>query len=80
MEPITYNELKSIFKRVAMNVGFTEEWFDSLVPSHGLPFMVRYIAAEAWLRQIPENEDTKTFREQVAHLNDKGHWNVIKGI
>jgi hypothetical protein len=77
-EIISFQELRETFKRVALLAGFTERWFDSLVDSHGLPYMSSYVIVQLWMKKIPENEDTEMVRYQLNELEKHGCFNVIK--
>ena len=74
----TYEEIRNLFKRLALVGGFNEQWFETFSESHGLPFMIHYIVSQLWLIQAPETEDTMEFRKQVKHLNEHGCFNVLK--
>ena len=75
---ISFQELRDVFKRVALLAGFTERWFDSLVDSHGLPFLSSYVIVQLWKNKIPESEDTEMVRYQLKELEEHGCFNVIK--
>jgi hypothetical protein len=75
---ISFQELRDTFKRVAILAGFTERWFDSLVDSHGLPFLSSYVIVQLWKNKTPDNVDTEMVRYQLKELEKHGCFNVIK--
>ena len=77
-EIMSFQELRDTFKRVALLAGFNERWFDSLVDSHGLPYMSSYVIVQLWMKKIPENEDTEMVRYKLNELEKHGCFNVIK--
>ena len=78
MGKMLHGDLVAVFKKCAMYAGFNERWFDTVSESHGLPYVSRYIIENIWLMELPENEYTKTMREQLLFLSKHGHFNVFK--
>ena len=73
---ITFQELRDTFKRVALLAGYSEQWFNSIVKSHGLPYMSSYIIVALWKNKTPENEDTEMVRYQLNELETHGCFKV----
>jgi hypothetical protein len=39
-----------------------------------LPMVAMGTASHCFVKQVPENDDTRTLRYQINHLANKGHW------
>ena len=74
-----FADVKELMYRLWFYTGMNEASFDSYWRDRGPVLMAREIAANLWLMQLPETEDTAIMRYQILYLNKNCHWDYAEG-
>jgi hypothetical protein len=74
-----FEAVKELLYRLWFYTGLNEAGFESYWRDRGPVLMAREIAANLWLMELPETEDTAIMRHQIMYLNKQCHWDYIKG-
>ncbi len=64
--------LRRIIKRLHNN----DYTYKHYLESAGIVRMAEKTALDLWLKEIPEDDDTRELRRQINYLNKHGQWDM----